>query len=697
MNQKFYFLISYTVFALLTFCIGTVLISPVLVHGSEYSDACLTLTKNSKFGSRDLTMEGEVTKLQNFLIDFEYLDGKTTGYFGSKTREALKEFQKEESIPQTGVTDEVTRAAIATLSCGEPSDHSDDTNTPEISDPLPPAITQTSANDCVSGTVTWLDDTAITVMRNGAPTLLSCNGDLGTGSVGSVSNITARNGGQSSGNYLMNGYGSASFTCVHENGASRWKAIPGRKSCSVSPVTTNAPVTNPAQPTPTSYTCNGITSQTPCMSARSIENGTKIFVEWSTGITTNICHLYRFSSLGPTDQSYYDAHKVLLVQNVSGNNTYTGPYVGTAGNWPAPGRQQLKLVCGTTNLTATVIPVTPPTTPQTVATCSAPLGNLVFGDGEENGKKAEVINLQQFLAGKGFLKVAATGYFGSLTRQAVKDFQLSVGLGQTGMVNQATITKINAICTNVATPPPATTTRPVTNPTTHSSVPKISRFESSNSMAVPVGGTVTLNWNVQNANGCQILEYGNSDTAVIKSVTYASGVTEHDVKITNDHARSNDTAKFRLICSNTDGDSAPSYITQAISGVQQAINEKPTVSFSGSKTETTIDGVAYKALKWSASGEGKGMTECTLTASGVSSYKNKFKLTTSDKPGYKEAFKREYIVVGGPASRPSDWTVPYFGAEYVSWTEDTYNTFKGKIFKFSCKNDAGTTSKTDTF
>lgn len=56
----------------------------------------------------------------------------------------------------------------------------------------------------------------------------------------------------------------------------------------------------------------------------------------------------------------------------------------------------------------------------------------------------EVIELQEYLIDKGFLKIIATGNFYSLTRTAVVAYQTSVGLPATGFVGPMTRERINA-------------------------------------------------------------------------------------------------------------------------------------------------------------------------------------------------------------------------------------------------------------
>lgn len=64
--------------------------------------------------------------------------------------------------------------------------------------------------------------------------------------------------------------------------------------------------------------------------------------------------------------------------------------------------------------------------------------NLKYG-----AKGQEVVELQEFLADKGFLTSSASGNFFSLTRKAVIAYQTSLGLPATGYVGPMTRTEIN--------------------------------------------------------------------------------------------------------------------------------------------------------------------------------------------------------------------------------------------------------------
>lgn len=64
--------------------------------------------------------------------------------------------------------------------------------------------------------------------------------------------------------------------------------------------------------------------------------------------------------------------------------------------------------------------------------------NLKYGQ-----RDSEVMELQEFLIDKGFLKTAPTSFFGLLTLKAVKSYQISAGVSSTGFVGALTREKIN--------------------------------------------------------------------------------------------------------------------------------------------------------------------------------------------------------------------------------------------------------------
>jgi cytochrome b involved in lipid metabolism len=82
--------------------------------------ACVTLQSgNVGFRMSDRQTSGDVTNLQNFLIAKSMLSTSATGFYGANTVNAVKRFQKENGIAQTGVVGPATRAKIKELSCGQ--------------------------------------------------------------------------------------------------------------------------------------------------------------------------------------------------------------------------------------------------------------------------------------------------------------------------------------------------------------------------------------------------------------------------------------------------------------------------------------------------------------------------------------------------------------------------------------------------
>ena len=56
----------------------------------------------------------EVTKIQQKLIELEYLEGEATGVYDEATEEAVRRFQRDHWLLETGMTDNVTRRLIET-------------------------------------------------------------------------------------------------------------------------------------------------------------------------------------------------------------------------------------------------------------------------------------------------------------------------------------------------------------------------------------------------------------------------------------------------------------------------------------------------------------------------------------------------------------------------------------------------------
>ncbi len=84
---------------------------------------CVDLKFNLRQGSRDARTKGEVSVLQNFLIEEGYLSGEATGFFGFVTRVAVQKFQSAVGIgsvgtPGYGNIGPKSRAKIKAMTCG---------------------------------------------------------------------------------------------------------------------------------------------------------------------------------------------------------------------------------------------------------------------------------------------------------------------------------------------------------------------------------------------------------------------------------------------------------------------------------------------------------------------------------------------------------------------------------------------------
>lgn len=84
-----------------------------------YANECIDITYNLRLGSRDNNTEYQVSLLQDFLSPtYLYLPVGPTGYFGQATLRAVKSFQRDHGISQTGYVGPMTRAKIRELTCG---------------------------------------------------------------------------------------------------------------------------------------------------------------------------------------------------------------------------------------------------------------------------------------------------------------------------------------------------------------------------------------------------------------------------------------------------------------------------------------------------------------------------------------------------------------------------------------------------
>lgn len=99
-----------------------VVLLPATQTGSSVSAApasanCVPFTQSLRLGSMDAKTKNEVSKLQKFLRDKGYYDGRITGYAGEVTEAAIKTFQKKNGLQVSGIIGAATRAKVNAVLC----------------------------------------------------------------------------------------------------------------------------------------------------------------------------------------------------------------------------------------------------------------------------------------------------------------------------------------------------------------------------------------------------------------------------------------------------------------------------------------------------------------------------------------------------------------------------------------------------
>lgn len=108
---------------------------PMLAFAQTVTDTvsdqidCAVITHALKLGSRDASTGGDVTTLQIYLSQANYLDVDPTGYFGRATKKAVQDFQSANGITSLGNVGPYTRTKIKEISCTD-SNTNTSANTP---------------------------------------------------------------------------------------------------------------------------------------------------------------------------------------------------------------------------------------------------------------------------------------------------------------------------------------------------------------------------------------------------------------------------------------------------------------------------------------------------------------------------------------------------------------------------------------
>jgi|GEM_PF-3339685 len=113
------------------YIIASVLLASVLIPATSFAQTlpsdidptpatggCISIVNNLRYQSRDVSTNGEVSTLQDFLQSKNYLHTEPTGYFGLLTLQAVKDFQSANGINATGFVGPITRGKIKALTCG---------------------------------------------------------------------------------------------------------------------------------------------------------------------------------------------------------------------------------------------------------------------------------------------------------------------------------------------------------------------------------------------------------------------------------------------------------------------------------------------------------------------------------------------------------------------------------------------------
>ncbi len=94
------------------------ILAVVFTYTTSVSATCYNVNYNAKFGMRDTSVSNNVSVLQLFLREFNFLAPGPSGYFGPSTLAAVKTFQARYGIqPVAGFVGSLTRAKIKEVSC----------------------------------------------------------------------------------------------------------------------------------------------------------------------------------------------------------------------------------------------------------------------------------------------------------------------------------------------------------------------------------------------------------------------------------------------------------------------------------------------------------------------------------------------------------------------------------------------------
>jgi peptidoglycan hydrolase-like protein with peptidoglycan-binding domain len=88
-------------------------LNQMVLGASTSNTSCVDIPRNLIRGSES----SYVTTLQNFLFNTGFLNETSTGFYGDKTVEAVKDYQASKGLPVTGMVYDFTRQAIVADTC----------------------------------------------------------------------------------------------------------------------------------------------------------------------------------------------------------------------------------------------------------------------------------------------------------------------------------------------------------------------------------------------------------------------------------------------------------------------------------------------------------------------------------------------------------------------------------------------------
>lgn len=110
-------IIKFTSVIVLSFLILSFKTNSQVYDEQFFRDYCINYDKAMTIGSTDAKTNGQVSQLQNFLYNMDFLSVKPTGYFGSLTWTAVANYQKSKGIDPVGSVGPITRFFL-TRDCG---------------------------------------------------------------------------------------------------------------------------------------------------------------------------------------------------------------------------------------------------------------------------------------------------------------------------------------------------------------------------------------------------------------------------------------------------------------------------------------------------------------------------------------------------------------------------------------------------